>query len=178
MAAKRHYYRAFSGHCAYGIHKVFGRPAIYFSSVRDPIERFESYFNFVLHWTIHHHHEAARGMSIGEFFRYLRERDDIELFNLQCLLLCGHKDFRKAKEFVTAQYLAVIPMRYFARSIERLAQQLSWPSITIPRLNVTEHKYKIDGLGQQDLKALSDGNNADTDLVKFCEDRMAYLLDQ
>lgn len=38
-AAKRHYYRTFSGHFAFGIHEIFGRPAIYISSAGDPIER-------------------------------------------------------------------------------------------------------------------------------------------
>jgi hypothetical protein len=174
LAGKRDYYGAFSGHSAYGIHEVFGRPAIYISSIREPIERFESYYNFVRHWTIHHHHEAAKIMSIGEFFRYLREQDDIELYNLQCLLLCGHKDFRAAREFVLANYHAVLPIKHFELALGLLSRNLSWPKVTIPNLNVTEHKSKVDELKEEDFRALSDGNAADKDLNKFCEDHMEH----
>jgi hypothetical protein len=178
VARKRNYYNAFSGHSAYGVHEVFGRPALYISSVRDPIERFESYYNFVRHWTIHHHHEAAKTMSIGEFFRYLRGQDDIELFNLQCLLLCGHKDFATAREFVLRNYYAILPVKHFNRAIGYLSRQLSWPTVTIPKLNVTEHKSRVDELTEEDLRSLSDGNAADRDLVRFCEDHMDHWFER
>ncbi len=177
VAEKRTFYQAFSGHSAYGIHEVFDRPALYFSSVRDPIERYESYYNFVCHWEIHHHYQAAQTRSIGEFFRYLRDRDDIELFNLQCKLLSGEKDFATARDFVRTKYAAILPMKSFGPSIAYLAQKMGWPEVKIPRLNVTAHKATVGDMTLADLRALSDGNAHDRDLVKYCEDNLAHWFE-
>jgi hypothetical protein len=169
VAEKRDYYRAFSGHSAYGIHELFQREALYISSVRDPIDRFESYYNFCRHWVIHHHHEVAKQSSIGEFFRYLLQRDDIELFNLQCLLLCGEKNFEAAKDFVVKRYFAIVPMRFFEPSIRLLERRLGWQRVDIPRLNVTKHWQTVGELSPQELKILKEGNAEDAKIVTFCE---------
>ena len=169
VAEKREYYEAFSGHSSYGIHQLFGREGLYISSVRDPVDRFESYYNFVRHWTLHHHHEVARNLSIQEFFRYLRDRDDIELFNLQCLLLCGRKDFKAAREFIIGNYSAILPIKYFNECMRLLTRKMRWPAIAVPRLNATEHRSKVTELSPGDMRTLIDGNREDLQLVKFCE---------
>jgi hypothetical protein len=173
---KRNYYGAFSGHSAFGIHKLFRRKALYFSSVRDPIERFESYYNFVRHWSIHRYHEIAKNMTISEFFRYLHKNNDTELYNLQCLLLCGHKDFNIAREFILHNYVIVFSLKYIDDGFKLLGERLGWPSVEIPKLNVTEHKSKIDELTKEEFNTLYEGNSADRDLVKFCEDHMEALI--
>ena len=170
VSAHKDFYQAFSGHAAYGIHEVFGRETVYLSSVRDPLERFESYYNFVQHWKTHRYYQVAHGMSIGEFFRFLRAQDDIELFNLQCLMLCGQKDFQLAKEWVHSRYLAIAPLTYFSESIALIARALEWGNVTVSRLNQTPHKSTVADLSAADFKALADGNAADRDLVRYCED--------
>lgn len=170
IAQHRQDYDAFSGHAAYGIHELFGRETVYLSSVRDPVARFESFYNFVQRSTGHRYHEATKGMGIGEFFRFLRERDDIELFNIQCLMLCGRKDFETARDWVRDRYLAVAPLTRFPQVLARVAQTLGWGDIAIPQSNRTEHKATVTELESGDLQELLAGNAADQALVHYCED--------
>ena len=178
VSARRNDYDAFSAHAAFGIHEAFGRNGLYISSVRDPIDRFESYYNFVRHWGPHHHHELAKKLSIGAFFRRLNEDDDIELYNLQCLLLCGTKNFDTARDFILRNYFFIIPLRYFDGAINMLAEELAWPAVEVLKLNVSEHQSRIDELTESDFKTLLDRNSADRNLVRFCEDYMGCWFDQ
>jgi hypothetical protein len=171
---KGDHYDALSGHVTYGIHDIFKRKARYISTVRDPTARFESYYNFVQHWKIHHHYEAAKGMSISDFFRFLEDRDDIELYNLQCLLLCGEKSFQTAANAVYEKYCGVIPLQLFNACIPFLAEKLGWPEITIPHLNATKHKSQIDQLSARERNALIEGNREDANLVQFCIDELDH----
>lgn len=168
-------YDAFSGHITYGVHELFRRPATYISTVRDPIDRFESYFNFVKHWKIHHHHELAKDMTISEFFAFLEERKDIELYNLQCLLICGKKNFETAAEMVRDKFLAVLPLSRFEKSVHLLAKKLQWPAVTVPRHNATEHKIGIGELTRAQRNSLIEGNRDDAKLVAFCESHIERL---
>jgi hypothetical protein len=165
-------YDAFSAHAAYGVHEIFKRPGLYISTVRDPIERFESYFNFVRHWQIHHYHDVAKEMSISEFFRFLDGRDDIELYNLQCLLLCGKKDSKQAIDSVRSRYCAILPLKYFDACVPLLARKLGWPDTEVPHHNVSEHKSTVFEMSHAERAALIEGNRADAELVSFCEGQL------
>ncbi|MFH0342812.1 MAG: sulfotransferase family 2 domain-containing protein [Chromatiales bacterium] len=173
IEAQRLHYQAFAGHHPYGIHEIFRRSAAYLSTVRDPVARFESCFNFVKRWPAHRHHARAKSMSIGEFYRFLRDSDDISLFNLQCLMICRRKDLAMAREYVATRYLAVVPVTAIEPTIRYVAGKLNWPAINVPTLNVTEHKSLVSELTEADRRELAAGNQADADLVKFCEDATA-----
>jgi hypothetical protein len=162
-------YDAFSAHASYGVHKIFNRRPLYISTVRNPIERFESYYNFVRHWQIHHYHNVAKEMSISEFFRFLDDRDDIELYNLQCLLFCGEKDSRHAIERVRSHYYAILPLKYFNACVPLLARKLGWPDVEAPHHNVSEHKSTVIELSPAERSALIEGNREDAELASFCE---------
>jgi hypothetical protein len=172
IEADGHQFDAFSGHITYGVHELFRRSAIYISTVRDPVERFESYFNFIKHWKIHHHHEVAKDMSMSEFFRFMEGRGDIELYNLQCLLICGHKNFEAAAEMVRDKFFAVLPLSRFEECVHSLAKRLRWPPVTVPRYNTTEHKSDIGELTRSQRDALIEGNRDDAKLVAFCESQI------
>ncbi len=173
---RRYYYQAFSGHACFGIHELFGRPSIYLSSVRDPIDRFESYYNFVRHWKIHHHHKAAKNRSIGEFFRFLVDIEDIELFNLQCLMLCGQKSFKKARETIEENFFAVAPIGIFSDSLRYISTHFGWSIGDIPVMNKTIHNSLIREMCESDTRLLKTGNKEDQDLYNFCMDRMHSVI--
>src|SRR6266436_5411969 len=154
IRVKPGYWRAFSGHTAYGIHELFDRRAIYLSSVRNPVERFESYYNYVRCETIHHHYERAKAMSIGEFYRLMRDRPDPEIYNFQCQLICGRKDFAMAREFAATKFLAIAPLSAFEPSIDWIRRQLDWPAVAIPRLNQSGHKDQVEDLTDADRREL------------------------
>lgn len=62
-------YDAVSGHVNWGVHRHFSRQFLYFSTIRDPIERICSYFNFIHRRPVHPLHSWAK--------RHLRSLDEI-----------------------------------------------------------------------------------------------------
>lgn len=174
--AKRRYWRAFSGHTAYGIHTLFARPAVYLSSVRDPMERFESYYGFIRRSREHHYHQMAQALGIGEFYRYQRDTGNVELYNFQCQLICGRKDFATAREYAKTRYSAIAPLSMFRPAVDWIRRHMGWPDGPVAHLNRTIEKAGVDDLTEADRRELLRGNQADADLVKLCEDLMAARL--
>jgi len=176
VRARRDYWHAFAGHTAFGIHALFGRPAIYFSSVRDPVERFLSYYSYVRshHW--HHHHARAENRGPGEFYRLQRDLQDPELYTFQCQLICGRRDFATAREFVERRYSAVAPVSLLGPSIDLIRSQMGWPEINVPFLNRAIDRAHASDMTEADRRALAEGNQSDADLVRFCEDMTARCL--
>jgi hypothetical protein len=177
IKANRHFYRAFSGHHAFGIHEVFSRPARYMTTLREPLSRLESYYNFVKHWEIHRHHQAAKDRTIEEFFQFLLNISDIEVSNLQCLLMCGEKNFKRAHEYLEANFEFVIPLPCLAQAPPILTKAFGWPLLPdLHRENETAHKETMSELpdGVRDL--LLEVNLADSQLYEYAVERWSQTI--
>jgi hypothetical protein len=174
---RSHFYRAFSGHHAHGIHEIFRRSARYITTIREPLSRLESYYNFVKHWEIHHHHKVARDGNIREFFQFLLDSEDIEVSNLQCLLMCGEKSFETARRHLEASFEFVIPLSCLAQAPPILAKAFEWPFV--PRLhreNETPHKETMSELPGTMIATLSAANLADRQLYEYVEKRWSQVI--
>lgn len=170
IAEKRHHFRAFAGHCAYGIHEVFGRPARYFTTVRHPLARMQSYYNFVRRWEIHHHHHKAKSLDIAQFFQRMADSGDIEFGNLQCLLIAGEKKFEAAKARIEEKFDFAVPVPRLSEALPVLAAAYGWPAVAeAPRENTTEHLSTLQRLPQNLLDQLVEANAEDQSLYDYCE---------
>lgn len=173
---KRDFFQAFAGHYAFGIHKIFKRPAKYFTTVRDPLSRLESYYNFVRRWDIHHHHQIASRLNIAEFFQFMIDSNDIELDNLQCLLLCGEKSFTAARAKLVEHFDFAVPVPYLSKGLQVLANAYGWGDVDHPpRENSTEHVSKLANLPSVLHRAIALANAEDQALYEFCEDSWLSL---
>jgi len=166
------FYQAFSGHHAFGVHEVFGRPARYITTVREPLLRLESYYNFVKRWEIHHHHKAAAERNIQQFFEYLIDLNDIEVSNLQCLLMCGKKSFDCAHRNLEKNFDFVIPLPCLAQAPPLLAETFGWSFVPeIHHENETRHKEVMAELSASMIAVLSAMNSEDRQLYEYAERR-------
>jgi hypothetical protein len=176
IRANLHFYRAYSGHHAFGIHEVFGRPARYMTTIREPLSRLESYYNFVKHWEIHHHHRVARDGTIREFFQFLLDSNDVEVSNLQCLLMCGEKNFKKARKYLEANFEFVIPLPCLTQAPPVLAKAFDWPFVpNLHRENETIHKETMSELPDAMIDMLSEVNSADRQLYEYAVQRWSQV---
>lgn len=177
IARNRHYYAAFSGHSAFGIHQLFGREASYFTTVREPISRLESYYNFVKRWPIHHHYHQALKLEIADFFEWMCDRNDIETGDLQCLLIAGKKDFPNARDVLRKHFDFAIPMPRLAEAMPILASRYNWPFVPeAPRENTTSHESQISSLPAPLIRKLEALNRQDRALYEYCEQRWAEIV--
>jgi hypothetical protein len=158
---KRFFYKAFIGHFAYGIHTVFNRETRYFSMVREPLERLESYYNFVRRWEIHHHHQKAQDLDIDSFFSYLIEINDIEISNLQCLMIAGDKNLDLALDRADKDFELIIPLSRVNEGIPLLCDRLNIARREMPEENTTTHVNKMNNLRKSVHETLVELNKGD-----------------
>lgn len=162
-------YDAFAGHCAFGIHELFNRPGRYFTIIRHPLDRMESYYNFVRRWEIHHHHDAACRLGIADFIQFMIDTDDVELGNLQCLLVCGEKSFTAARSRLVRSFDFAVPLPQLADGLRVLAKGYAWGEIReVPRENTTQHANRLGELPASLFQAVSAANAEDQSLYDFC----------
>jgi hypothetical protein len=171
IASKRLFYEAFIGHFAYGIHTVFERKTRYFSVVRDPLDRLESYYNFVKRWNIHHHYQRAQELDMNSFFSYLIDVNDIELSNLQCLMIAGDQDPDLALRRADEDFELIIPLSNVNNGgVGLLCKKLNIGHREMPEVNTTSHASKMNSLRKSVYDKLVELNQGDARLYRqVCE---------
>jgi hypothetical protein len=173
--SNRFFYEAFIGHFSYGIHSVFERETRYFSVVREPLERLESYYNFVKRWNIHHHYQKAQELDMDSFFSHLIDLNDIELSNLQCLMIAGDKDPDLALKRAAEDFELIIPLSRANDGINLLCDKLNITRRGMPEENTTPHVSKMDSLRKSVYGKLVELNEGDTRLYRQVCDKFGSL---
>lgn len=125
--------RCLAGHVPYGWHRKLGargrhpwpddglfagRTIRYVSVVRDPVERFQSYYRYASQAPKHRHHRAVADLSPREFLDYLDERGDRGAWDQQFRMLGGLPGDR---------FHLVAPLERLDRFVEVLGRSLGWP---------------------------------------------------
>jgi len=174
---KRFFYRAFVGHFAYGIHRLFDRPTRYFSMVREPLERLESYYNFVKRWEIHRHYQKAQVLDIDSFFQYLIDTKDIEISNLQCLMIAGDEDPDLALKRAEEDFDLVIPLPRVNDGISLLCDQLGIAHRQMPEENTTAHVSKMNSLRKSVYDKIVELNRGDALLYGQVSEKFGALVE-
>jgi Sulfotransferase family len=143
---KRFFYKAYIGHFAYGIHRVFKRKTRYFSIVREPMERLQSLYNFIKRLDTHHHYQKAQELDMDSFFSYLIEIDDLAISNLQCRMIAGDIDVDLALKRAEEDFELIIPLSRVNEGVALLCDRLKIARREMPVENRTNHLSKIINL--------------------------------
>jgi hypothetical protein len=170
ISNKRFFYKAYTGHYVYGIHQLFGRRARYFSVVREPLERLESYYNFVKRCEVHRYYRKAQELDIDSFFQSLIDTDDIEISNLQCLMIAGDEDPDLALQRAEQDFELIIPLPRVNDGISLLCDKLGIGRRQMPEENVTAHASKMTSLRKSVYDKIVELNRGDARLyAQVCE---------
>lgn len=140
-------YRMISGHFEYGIHKNYFDRHLYFSVVRNPIDRYISTYSEFLTNPSSKHHKIAAALNINEFLRFGMSADDPSLRNqfnnLQCRMICGEANFQAAREIIENEYLFVCDQSQIDVLAQLLNDVLNAPSIELPKFH--QRNFKTEG---------------------------------
>ena len=183
---KRYTYDLNEGGAQSELHSFEKRKCLYFTVLRDPIERLISYYNFVINWPIHHHYEKLKDYPINDFFEYLIMRGDPEIQNLMTKLLMGNvsKSARfecdEVRDFVCKNYWVVASLDKLSLLEELLIQKTgNNPKHSSEELNVSIKKSSQYDLTPEILSELIRLNEEDQKFYSWInKEHKGFYLNQ
>lgn len=101
----------YTGHMWYGVHKVFNRLPVYVATVREPVKRTISYYNYVMGRPDHPTYPYIEGLEFSDAIRVMVDRKIGPMLNEQCKALTGsmNANFLSAATNIANNYLFVLP---------------------------------------------------------------------
>ena len=185
--------RYISGHVPYGVHRLFGARAKYFTLVRDPVERVISTF----FWFQRGSPFCRAGKSLS-FEEYVEGRDDIYLNNYQVRVLSGsaeldgvtpetkqrelifgppveRRHLEQAKRNVEDHFLIAAPLERLTESALMLRLMYCWPTRRLYNeyKNQTPDRPRTSGIPSRLIKIIEDCNAYDAELFNWVRNRFA-----
>jgi hypothetical protein len=186
--------RYITGHIPYGVHRLFGDRAKYFTLVRDPIERVISTF----FWFRTGRPFCRSGKPLP-FEEYVESRADIYLNNYQVRVLSGspeldedigprsgprelifgppveRRHLEQAKHNIAEHFLLAAPLERFMESTLILRMMYGWPMRLLQneRKHETPNRPRIGDLSSRVIEIIEDCNRYDAELYQWIKCRFA-----
>ena len=174
--------RYITGHLPFGLHRLFNRPAKYFSVIRQPVDRVMSDFFFGIE-SNEPYQINGRTIALEEFV----ESDDVRSRNYQVRVLSGCPELvsrsvpvqrlhlEQAKHNIEDYFLAVAPLERMTELALLIRQTYNWPM----RRLLTEYKLKSSGkprvseVSSRLIKTIEQCNTYDAELYEWVQKQFA-----
>ncbi len=167
-------YALVHGHVPYGIHEGL-TDYVYFTFLRDPVERHFSDFDFLKHYVAHPlHREIASGAISLEHWGRIFEREP-QFRNRMTRFVAGETDeqspdrlsLEKAKLHLRREFAPVGLAERFDESVLVLAKRLGWNAVHYLRRNVSKNRSLLTPALRD---AASAGLERDVELHAYAQD--------
>jgi hypothetical protein len=176
----------FSGHFWFDTQeRAFARRKRYFVNIRDPIERFISFYNYISEAPSHPGYVKYGKLEIGAAYRYLRENKKNAIFNRMCAMY-GERapsasprepgrvvrprrpvTFEEAKAKIEQNYVLVIPFKRVDDAVRRIGTVLGVDVPVVQHVNLGPKKETI--LSDEIRQELAERNAEDYQLLAHFE---------
>ena len=157
-----------SGHFKFGVHRQFKQNSVYFTVVRDPVERVVSLYN----------HKRRRGKLLKQYGRnpeideWLGDflRGDEGKPYTQCEAICGSNCFEEARKCLVQNYLLYGSLGQLDDLTGVLQEYLGKPNLPpLKRLNTYPDSQEKSIPSSAMVEILQGHYSQDFSLVSFCE---------
>ncbi len=168
-----------SGHMGYGLHTYLPGKSIYFTFLRDPVERVISYFNFILRTPDHYLYEIVMSQQMS--LKDLLETDNALMMNDgQVRLISGvwadpafgettREMLAMAENHLKTHFLVGLTEEFDA-SLCLLKERLNWQGeISYQRYNVTTTGFTRETLPAETVTLIKEVNQLDIALYAFAK---------
>lgn len=178
--------RLLKGHLPFGVHELLPKPSVYFTVLREPVDRVLSYYYFLRRFSPHELHYLANtpGMDLQSF---LENKISLETDNLQTRILsgawlsvpygqCTEELLAMAKKNLQERFRVVGLAEQFDETLLLLKNAFHWRRTFYVKLNVTRHRPRQEALTPQILGLIQKDNQLDSELYAYAQQLFAAHL--
>lgn len=161
------------GHLPFGVHELLGRPAVYFTILRRPLDRVISHYYYVRRRPDHYlyEHVAGQKMSLHD---YVSSGLTHELDNGQTRMLYGMDgetlpaitaaEGEQALRNLREHFRVVGLTEHFDESLLLLGARMGWKHLFYVRHNVTRERPAAEAISDETRRIIEERNAVDTEL--------------
>jgi hypothetical protein len=177
---ERDRYDLLTGHVHFGIHEWSGRPPLYLTMLRDPVDRVISHYYFALSQPTHYMYRIIRERNLT-LKDYAATRATVELDNDQVrwLTTTPHRDIPtgkvprrlldEAKWNLENAFSCIGLTERFDESLACMQAAFGWKDVSYERRNVTRERPPLAEISQDTLDAIREVNALDAELYEFAK---------
>lgn len=177
------------GHMGFGLHEYLPNPAVYFTLVRDPIQRVVSHYYHVLRDPNHYLFPYTENGRLG-LAAFLETKVPVMLDNGQTRLIsgvwetvpfgaCDEEVLQVAKTNLDEHFVLVGLTERFDETLCVLQDALGWSkNISYVRKNVARNRPSKDALSRETLHAVLDTNRLDVALYDYAKQLFQEQMEQ
>lgn len=173
--------KLYTGHFAFGLHKVLGEDATYITVLRDPIDRtLSEYFHIKRDPTHGLHAFVSSGqMGLDAYLLHLKARgidnNQTRLFsgewlNSDHLTPCTEQMLTEAKHNLQTHFAVVGMTEHFDVTLLLLQRAFGWKHLLYKNRNTTANRPTETSLTPDERAVLDQHNEYDTQLYAFAKD--------
>jgi hypothetical protein len=176
--AQKEEIRMLRGHMIFGLHELMPRPCIYFTLLRDPVERVISFYDYIRRNPHHYHSEMIVSQSLT-LQQFLETRTSTMMNNGQTRMLAGARQYdfpvgecteellEAAKSNLKDWFAVVGLVERFDESLLLLQRVLGWGRLFYVRQNVAERRPRQEDLPTETLELVKRHNALDLELYQY-----------
>lgn len=177
------------GHIPFGVHHFLPGDTVYFTLLRDPVQRVLSYYNFALSEPTMHLYERVRREQIG-LLDFVTGDISLQVDNLQTRLLsgvgysvgfdqCNERMLAQAKENIETMFVVTGLTARFDETLLLLGARLGFRRLHYTSRNVTRiRQQQRDSISEEALRAIRARNSYDIQLFDWVKARFEQEIEE
>ena len=181
--------KVIKGHTFLGWHQILPQPCVYFTLLRDPVERFISNYFFMLKKEGHLLGQKLieQGVSLEDFVNWPGEDNyqtrflakDINESNLDLKENeCTYQTFERAKSNLSKNFAVVGTLEEFDRTLMLLKKTFGWNNIFYKVKNQNKQRLPKSSIPQETLAAIKEKNKFDLELYQYATEKLHSLIEE
>lgn len=171
-------------HAPFGIHLFYPkRHFVYFTMLRDPVDRVLSQYYYIKEHQIHPLHNWVKQMSLEQFLSDKHHVSWRLTRNLQTQMASGtmepeNANLRKAKSNLRRYFTVIGITEMFDESLFMIKKALQWENVTYNKKNTTKKRPTREEVPKHIIEKIKKMNKLDIALYNWAKENLEKRLKQ
>ena len=181
--------KAIKGHTFLGWHELLSQPCVYFTLLRDPVERFISNYFFLLRKKGHPLGQklVEQQVSLEDFVgwsgednyqtRFLAKNINEANFDIK-QNECTRQTFELAKNNLKSHFAVVGTVEEFDQTLMLIKKNFGWNNIFYKVKNKNQQRLPKSSIPQSTLALIKEANKFDLELYQYANETLSTLVQE